>query len=444
MTVRCPGCGYALLELEGVPREPTAAFERDVACPECGLQIPAGSRVVVGGMSAYAMGGKASLAKNAYILIAVGILGLWWIQQVVSGVIAWTSGGTVDLFRVGTAFGALVFIGFVSRGLISSLRIRRARAVGGEVSDSDALMVSSRGYLFAPGWLVVFDRTAPRQSVLCVEARGVRTVRVIEDLSKDSALAREAAHEVTTRVDPPGPPATIPVFVRATADPAVLAASLLSSLRLPPAVDFSAVIERWKQSEGVGQVKVLVRRAGADGGREALAQSRGFESSSGAVRVAGSPHLPARVEAMATAQLGSSVAGASLLAGMSGGVGFIMSQGGFRSLSSVIPIVICVSTVAVVMFAQRKGMWSRYATKSEWRISRTGVTIVVDGRRTEIPAATIGAIDLVVTLGVPHFVVYALQNARPIAVIVPDDWGGVTPAEAHARALDALRGASAN
>ena len=212
-------------------------------------------------------------------------------QQVVSGVVAWSSGGAVDLFRMGAAMVSLVFLGFVSRGLISSLRIRRAKTVGGEVSASDELMVSSRGYLFAPGWLVVFDRAAPRQSVLCVEARCVRTVRVVEDLSKQTALEREAAHEISTWVDLRGPPATIPVFVRATTDPAVLAASLLSSLRSAATVDFSALIERWKQSEGVGEVKVLVRRVGADGGREALVRSRGFESSSSAaVRVSGSPH----------------------------------------------------------------------------------------------------------------------------------------------------------
>lgn len=423
---RCPACGYALRELDGAPKEPASALERDVACPECGFLLPAGSRVVVGGISAYAMGGKGQFSM-LFPYILVGCLGVFlWMPQVIRGVVAWSTGGPVDFWQTATAAGGLVFVWFTMRGAANIVRTRRSKAVADEVNDANELMIASRGYLFAPGWLVVFDRAARRKpAVVCIEGRAVRSVSVIEDAAKQDGVAREAAHEVSARLLPPGPTATVPVFVRATTETWVLASGLLSSLRAEPTVDLAAFLERWKATDGAGRLKVTVRRA--DAGAPAPTAGDGIDGSPDGVRVTGSPHLPAAVDPAAAGPFWSSAVFIGLLGGVGVGAGFFFSKGGFAGWFSVIPVVIGAIAVVSVVFAQHAGLARRYTARSEWRISRAGVVVEVDGRRTEIPAASIAAIELGATLGVPHFVLRGVADAKPLAVLVPDDWGGRAP-----------------
>jgi len=433
---RCPACSYALRELDGAPTEPTAAFERDVACPECGFLIPAGSRVVVGGFLAYAMGGKGQFSM-LYPYILIGCIGVvFWMPQIIRGVVAWWSGGSVDFWQMATAAGGLAFMAITMRGGASILRARRSKAAGDEVNDANELMIASRGYLFAPGWLVVFDRAVKRKpSVVCVEGRAVRSVSVIEDAAKRGGAAREAAHEVSARLLPPGLPATIPVFVRATGGTWARASGLVSSLRAKPSVDLAAFLEHWKATDGAGQLKVTVRRVGAG----ALATGGGIECLTDGVRLSGSPHLPEAVNPLAAVPRGESIGRIAILVGAGAGVWLALSQGGLPVGAAVIPVLLGATAVAVLSTIQRLSVW-QYAAKSEWRISRAGVAVDVNGRRTEIPVASIAAIELVTTLGVPHFALRGVARVKPLAVIVPDEWGGVSPVDAHARMRAALRG----
>lgn len=44
----CPVCDYDLAALPGVPAERGGEFAEDIACPECGVAVAAGGRIVEG------------------------------------------------------------------------------------------------------------------------------------------------------------------------------------------------------------------------------------------------------------------------------------------------------------------------------------------------------------------------------------------------------------
>jgi hypothetical protein len=55
-----------------------------------------------------------------------------------------------------------------------------------------------------------------------------------------------------------------------------------------------------------------------------------------------------------------------------------------------------------------------------------------------VPASAIRSIDLEIALGVPYLVLRPPRRAKPLAVLVPDDWGGRAPETALAELRSAL------
>ena len=96
---------------------------------------------------------------------------------------------------------------------------------------------------------------------------------------------------------------------------------------------------------------------------------------------------------------------------------------------------------AVIAYLGRRARRNAGAV-AVWRVTPTGVSIKQGSSRYEVPRAAIRSIDLETALGVPYLTITAGKSTKPDATIIPDDWGGLSPTEAHARAQAALRGES--
>jgi hypothetical protein len=94
---RCPRCAYALTGLPGAPdpQSPYSATTAPLRCPECALEIPAGSHCLVGGASPAVVDPSGSRSVLAVAIGAVVLIGGPWICIV---------GGTalIEFLRSGT------------------------------------------------------------------------------------------------------------------------------------------------------------------------------------------------------------------------------------------------------------------------------------------------------------------------------------------------------
>ena len=76
---RCPQCDYALGPIAGVPVDRFGAFTAAVRCPECGFEIPEGSRLLVGSVTAV---GVQPLTRGRRVRqVAIAVLPMFWFLQ---------------------------------------------------------------------------------------------------------------------------------------------------------------------------------------------------------------------------------------------------------------------------------------------------------------------------------------------------------------------------
>jgi hypothetical protein len=83
---------------------------------------------------------------------------------------------------------------------------------------------------------------------------------------------------------------------------------------------------------------------------------------------------------------------------------------------------------AVIAYLGRRARRNAGAV-AVWRVTPTGVSIKQGSSRYEVPRAAIRSIDLETALGVPYLTITAGKSTKPDATLIPDDWGGRTPAE---------------
>lgn len=431
--VRCPACGYALGKLDGVPRAGDDAFERDVVCPECGLKIPAGSRVAVGSGLALAVGSRIEWKKQWPLAVLALVALFVWLPKRVRDIFAWLAGGATpgfDAIIFAAGLGACVF------AIIGAGRLRRLRAgvrADAGLDGKQEAMLFTRGWLLAPGAIVSFDRTKPTTELVWIDARVVRSVRALERGRTDAA-AQTTACEVFALLRPPGPPLTLPVFIDADAPCARLANRFLASLRTPVETDTLAQLEAWRSTAGAGDTKFVVRRA-----QTADAPPPGVEmtdAGSGIV-VRGWPATPRPSDATAAVRLG----GAQLLPALVGVCGACAVVFGITGLSTVVGAAMF--AVNIGLFTAGLALIRRRARRNAgavavWRVTATGVTIEQGSSCYDVPRAAIRSIDLETALGVPYLTITVGKSTKPDATLIPDDWGGRTPAEV----IEAIRSAS--
>jgi len=436
---RCPACAYHFGPRDGAPAELGDAFSQEVRCPECGLPIPAGSRVVVGSPSAYAVGAKPAWSKVWPLLVLGGIAAFFMLPDLVRSLFAWISGHGAPSAE--TALLAFVLVTAVVGGLVLA-RLRRAhaqRAASEEALAPHEAILVSRGWLFAPGALAVFDRASVRRSVEVIDARAVRSLRVRRCAEVGDGLA--SACEFSVRLLPPGPPACPPVHVRTELEPAVIAASLEASLRMPSDASQSLAerIAEWRSTEHAGELRVRVRGAAESTGAAAPPAIEFWDDGRTAV-LRGSPAAVEPVPLEATVR---SMWLMLLLpvVGLVGG-GFFLGASAFsRSpVFALVPLFAC----AAALFAGVVLPWIQkrrtYAEEAEWRISAAGVEIVRGNTVTRVDPAAIRALEVVERFGVPQVVIRVTRTTDAFATLVPHSWCRLAPEVVLERLRAALRG----
>lgn len=441
MMSRCPACAYSLRELEGAPREPLAAFERDIACPECGFVVPAGSRVVVGGVSAYTMGGKGGwTAFWPWILMgAFAVLVL--IPNVLRGIFAWIGGNPIDTVSFLCSLVALIGVPFIPKHIVASLRARRAGRMAEEVNESNEALIAARSILCASGWLVVFDRALTRPTIVVVDARLVRNISVVEQTS-GSGVTRTAAHEVSARILPPGPPGTVPVFVRGASDPSVFAWALCRSIRATPVVDMPQLVERWQHAGQRPSFQLTMRRIEGRARRSAdlrFSDAVEIDPATRACVVRGSPYPPAHADPAAAVRANLLALFYAVFATMAMGGALLFLQGGRPSWVAAIPIIVIGTSISALALLRRRNIWRRHSEVAEWRVASAKVLVKRGKQEVPISAAAIRSIDLATALGVPYLTITAGKSTKPDATLIPDDWGGRSPEKVLAQIRAVLR-----
>jgi hypothetical protein len=422
--VRCPACGYAVGKLDGAPRAAGAAFERDVICPECGWKTPAGSRVAVGSGLALAVGSRIEWKKQWPFAVLALIALFVWLPKLVRDIFAWLAGGATLGFDtiVFAAGGAALVVALLGAGRLWRLRAG-VRADAGFDEKQEAILFT-RGWLFAPGALVSFDRTKPKTEIAWTDARVVRAVRVVERGPTDF-VSQSTPCEVFAALLPPGPPLTLPVYLRAEAPAALLSDGFLASLRAPVETDTLAELEAWRSTAGAGDHKFVARRAQSAG-----APAPGVEMTDAgtAIVLRGWPATPRPSVASAAVRLGSAQL-VPALAGICGAFAVLFVMGGIPTvLGATMFGLNFVFFAAVLAFLGHRARRNASAV-AIWRVTPTGVSITQGSSCYEVPRAAIRSIDLATALGVPYLTITAGTSKKPDATIIPDDWGGRTPAE---------------
>lgn len=85
----CPDCGHSLLGLPGAPTDSSQAFTADVRCPECGVTMSAGTIVLIGGSSAFAMMRARPWHERIVVSLVMGSGCLAVVLHVLAGFSAW-------------------------------------------------------------------------------------------------------------------------------------------------------------------------------------------------------------------------------------------------------------------------------------------------------------------------------------------------------------------
>lgn len=435
---RCPACAYHFGPRDGAPSAIGEAFSEDLRCPECGLPIPAGSRVVVGSASAYAVGAKLSWGAAWPFVVLGGAALFFWIPEVYGAILLWLSGGgppslATWLLLVGILGQAVGMLGFVY--------VRRARKQRGVASEEAAApherVLVSRGWMFAPGWMVVFNRAARSHSVEVIDARLVRSVRARRCAESGEGL--DAACEISARLLPPGPPAASPVHLRIDGSPAGLSAAFDASLRVPASVDLAERLGEWRQTDGGSGLRVSLRRAAPDVHRGQRAAIEMLDDGR-VVIVRGSPAEVAPVPAEAVMRsLWLPLVAPTI--GLAGGAYFI---GGSAIASSpsmiIVPACACAVSIGAIIVLPWYRKRSAYAEQAEWRVSSTGIVIARGKSATRLDRSTVRAIELVEPSGVPQLVIRVTRSNDAYATLVPDNWARLAPETVLEQIRLALRG----
>lgn len=68
----CPNCGQSLLGLPGAPTGRSHTFTADVRCPECGAEFTAGTVILIGGSTPFAMTRGRPWHQRVFVSLALG------------------------------------------------------------------------------------------------------------------------------------------------------------------------------------------------------------------------------------------------------------------------------------------------------------------------------------------------------------------------------------
>ena len=104
----CPDCGHSLVGLAGAPSGPLEAFTADARCSECGANIAAGTVVLIGGSTAFAMMRGRRWHERILVSLVMGSGCLTVILHALAVLSAWyLTVALIDLASGGIRFGAM-------------------------------------------------------------------------------------------------------------------------------------------------------------------------------------------------------------------------------------------------------------------------------------------------------------------------------------------------
>jgi hypothetical protein len=147
---RCPQCDYALGPIAGVPTDRFGPFTAAVRCPECGFEIPEGSRLLVGSVTAV---GVQPLTRGRRVRqVAIAVLPmLWFLHFGVRGLAEVVAQGPRNL----SAWSVLKAASLVAPCLVLWTAWRYWSPKPGE-EDAGAQASRDMRWLCTPGALLVY------------------------------------------------------------------------------------------------------------------------------------------------------------------------------------------------------------------------------------------------------------------------------------------------
>ena len=468
---RCPRCAYALTGLPGAPPPdaPYAATTAPIRCPECALEIPAGSHCLVGGATPSVVDPSGSRGVVAVALGAVVLIGGPWLCIVgVTALVEYLKAGApkrgiapsaLQGFAIGAlpaAIGLAVAAWFVWRqwrradpsradGERAGARRRRAMVVPGGVHlwsgepSSDAKPRSLAGGdirdvrgrrsiplfrragaaeagaidLVTP--IVLWSANDAKQASNMADGRFAGTIWL---LMPQGARPEPIAHDIerTLRAAPASPP--VPVETKHVGPvPAPTVDGDPNRLAVPVAVTAATAPERPKCprcSHGYGDAPDGPWWEPLPG--DVTCSECGLVVHAGAIVVAGNQfgrqgghRLAPRAVAL---MVGASVGGAALFA-----VSFFLLRSTSMVAAVVVQVIAMVCMPLAIAFAARSGMRpiprarTRFQDGAEtWSFERGRLRIIArgrpDARVIEVPAGRISR----VTFGKS----FAADNSMPV------------------------------
>jgi len=419
----CPACSYRLDALPGVPRVQFGEFNQDVACPECGLVIRKGQRVVVGSTVAAAVGARMRWSQLAGALVGIVFALNWSIQGLYAKAKVFSAGGGWS-FSWSDPAQVLCIVGFafIARFLYRMLFSAKFEAKAGVESNA--------AWIIEPGALRVLRASKigeAAEPVAVLHASEIRTIRAIE-LPRVASATKRPIQLAVYRDSERERPHIIHVSAQFIADE--LATSLLASVRR----EMRAEELRAREAAPIRAGEPIVIRgvpfAPMDVG-EVPSPIRGWKG--GALRFAGPAIGIVVFFGIATAwgtRIGAQLVPLSLVLG-----GFLLT-------------FLMVTHLRTVAREKRSG-------RATWTCSSDGLVIDTNLRRylfkrretKRFSPQAVRSIDVRMKHGAAYLELSSVHEREPVAVLHPDDWSGSAPdtlAQAMREALGKSSPASAS
>jgi hypothetical protein len=222
----CTNCGHSLLGLPGAPIGQSRTFTADVRCPECGTVLAAGTAVLIGGSTPFAMTRARRWYERAFVSLVYGAGIASLFLHILAGFSAWyLTVALMDLATGGRRFTGLPSIPLL---MISSVvligtahfwwrRRPSAKQAGKRADEVDKCVVIGPTGIREGKRSFTADQVRAIQAFECVGAGDgmvVVAVRVIAMTEFGTRTITDAVHLVI-------PKGTLPAF----------ADSLMASLR---------------------------------------------------------------------------------------------------------------------------------------------------------------------------------------------------------------------
>lgn len=149
----CPRCDHPFGPLPGVPAQAHGAFAEDVACPECGACVPAGSRIVTGSRHPAALQPISRRRRAGMVMLAVMPFAVY-AQFGIRGALALAGMGSSH----GPILDALAASGLVVIPLVAWAAWRRWRVTKSETGERRSEASSELRWIARPGALEIVQR----------------------------------------------------------------------------------------------------------------------------------------------------------------------------------------------------------------------------------------------------------------------------------------------